>query len=103
MLTQRQVATLRAALLFWQEEMCPHGSEVMRPYMDAVNNTLLNSVEITELRDQFKRDVRYAIYDSAKERLDGLELFQEIQEAEMAAGGRMLACVILPASFAAGT
>ena len=32
MFTTREPATLLAALLFWREEMCPHGREIMRPY-----------------------------------------------------------------------
>ena len=33
MFTTRELATVIAALLFWREEMCPHGREVMRPYL----------------------------------------------------------------------
>jgi hypothetical protein len=32
MLSARETATILAALLYWREEMCPHGRSIMRPY-----------------------------------------------------------------------
>ena len=32
MLTQRELATLLAALRYWREEMSPHGRAIMAPY-----------------------------------------------------------------------
>jgi hypothetical protein len=37
MLTVREAATILAALLYWQEEMCPHDPAVMRPYFETLN------------------------------------------------------------------
>jgi len=34
MITTRELATVRAALRFWQEEMCPHGQTAMQAYLD---------------------------------------------------------------------
>jgi hypothetical protein len=31
--TARELATLLAALLYWKEELCPHGPDIMRPYL----------------------------------------------------------------------
>jgi hypothetical protein len=36
MLDARETTTILAALLYWREEMCPHGREVMQPYFDTV-------------------------------------------------------------------
>jgi hypothetical protein len=36
MLDVRETATILAALLYWREEMCPHGREVMRPYLETL-------------------------------------------------------------------
>ena len=96
MLTERQVATLQAALLYWQEEMCPHGESGMRPYLESPGLEPLSAAETAELCDQLKHNVCYAVYDSAKERLAGSELFQECQEAQLAAGSLTVAAVLLP-------
>ena len=96
MLTERQVATLRAALLYWQEEMCPHGELGMQPYLESPGLEPLSAAETAELRDRLNRNVCYAVYDSAKKRLNGSELFQEYQEAQLAAGSLTVAAVLLP-------
>lgn len=36
MLTKRETATILAALLFWREEIVPHGRRIMRPYFRTV-------------------------------------------------------------------
>jgi hypothetical protein len=36
MSSQRETATILAALHYWREEMCPHGPSIMRPYFKAV-------------------------------------------------------------------
>jgi hypothetical protein len=102
MLTPRHVATLRAALLFWQEEMCPHGQEAMQPYLESSGLEPLSEEETADVRDRLSSNVCYAVYDPARERLDGTELFLDISEAELAAGGQMLATVILPAAISHG-
>ena len=35
-LTDRELATVLAALLFWREEMCPHDPAMMQPYFETV-------------------------------------------------------------------
>jgi hypothetical protein len=35
-LTEREIATILAALLFWREEMCPHDSAITQPYFETV-------------------------------------------------------------------
>ncbi len=36
MYTKRETATILAALLYWREELSPHGPKIMRPYFKAV-------------------------------------------------------------------
>jgi hypothetical protein len=36
MYTKRERATILAALLFWREELCPHGAKIIGPYFKAV-------------------------------------------------------------------
>lgn len=103
MLTPRQVATIQAALLFWQEEMCPYSREVMQPYLEPAEIEPLATEETIELRDLLCSNVRYAVYDAVRERLDGPELFLDISEAELAAPGATLATVILPTTISNGT
>ena len=46
MLTPRVLATLRATLLFWQEEMAVHSMEIARPYWDQSEFSPLTVAEI---------------------------------------------------------
>ena len=52
MFTIRELATLLAALQFWQEEMSHHGRWIMRPYLNDVGCervTPLNRSELARL------------------------------------------------------
>ncbi|MGE3407568.1 MAG: hypothetical protein AB7I37_12185 [Pirellulales bacterium] len=52
MFSDRELATMLAALLYWSEEMSPHGVEIMRPYFDDLelgHVEPLSADEITEL------------------------------------------------------
>lgn len=42
MLTRRDLATVRAALRFWQEEICPHGAEAAQHYLRSSGVTPLD-------------------------------------------------------------
>ena len=96
MLTPRHLATIRAALLYWQEEMCPHGATAMRPYLEPPDADPLAADEVAQVRQALKTDVRYAVYDPIRNRLDGAEFFADYEEADLAAGGLAVASVILP-------
>ncbi|MBA4017005.1 MAG: hypothetical protein C0483_07525 [Pirellula sp.] len=57
MLTVRETATLLAALQHWQEEMLPHGRDIMRPYFRTVGCdriTPLNRAEVAHLSLRLK-------------------------------------------------
>ena len=51
MLNERMIATILAALQFWQEEMCPHGPTAMQPYLPPGQPTPLVTAEIDQLRE----------------------------------------------------
>ena len=51
MLTARHVATVRAALLFWEEEMAASPPAFMRPFLDPPEMEPLSVDEVQELRD----------------------------------------------------
>jgi len=57
MLTTRETATILAALLFWREEMCPHGRTIMRPYFAHFKRPRtrpLSAEEIDQLTRRFQ-------------------------------------------------
>ncbi len=51
MITPREVATILAALLFWQEEILPHDSLVMRPYFETLGLGSYDPLLAAELED----------------------------------------------------
>ncbi|MBA4017570.1 MAG: hypothetical protein C0483_10395 [Pirellula sp.] len=56
----RQTATILAALLYWREEMIPHGRQIMRPYLRHVGAsglTPLNRRELERLCDRLKAEL----------------------------------------------
>lgn len=97
MLTRRQLTTLRAALQFWQEEICPHGEAAARPYLETSNIAPLTTDEINELRDRFDlMNLRYATITADQSRLTETTLFSTLEEAEILAGDGRIATIILP-------
>ena len=57
MLTAQETATVLAALLYWREEMCPHGRAIMRPYFahfKLARKTPLNAQEIEQLCERLR-------------------------------------------------
>ena len=76
MLSHDQLATVRAALLFWEEEICPHPTEVGMPYYDEVVSEPLSAQAVADLRSRFHTsNVRYALCDSTCTRLASTQLF----------------------------
>ena len=99
MIQLRELATMRAALLFWQEEMCPSGSTIMQPYYDVAVNAPLLADEITALRAKLGNScVRYAAYDTANGRLAGVELIADAEDVvRQADAAGAIATVLIPA------
>ena len=66
MLTQPQLAVLRAALQFFDEELGPHGVNAMRPYFDEPPNKEISRSDLAQLRDMLRTcEVRYVCCDLA--------------------------------------
>jgi hypothetical protein len=60
MLTVKETANILAALLYWREEMCPHGPVIMRPYFKALGFPRikpLNAGEIVALSKRLKSGI----------------------------------------------
>lgn len=100
MLTWRELATLRAALLFWKEEMCPHGEQSMQPYFDGPAVEPLSASEVDQLRAQLDPAlVRYAQLDVATLQLVGGPLLTTPEEALLTWGkAAHVATVLLPSA-----
>ena len=97
MLTRRQLETIRAALQFWREEICPHGDAVARPYLDSDQITPLVANEVDELRERFALPaLRFAVIAPDHTRLQSATLFTTVEEAESLAGKGHVATVVLP-------
>jgi hypothetical protein len=59
-LSKREAATILASLLYWREEMCPHGPAIMRPYLKAVGFPRakpLSSDEIVSLSKRLRASI----------------------------------------------
>lgn len=50
-LSPRELTNLAAALLFWREEMTPHGRWIMRPYFSDVGAPQTTPLNRRELRN----------------------------------------------------
>jgi hypothetical protein len=50
MYTKRERATVLAALLFWREELCPHGARIMGPYFKAVGMPRVKPLSANEIK-----------------------------------------------------
>lgn len=90
-----EVATIRAALLYWQQEICPHGAPAVRQYLDPPGVRVLSTDEVAALRESLRFNVRYAVYDEIRDRLVDTKLYTLHEVAVEAAGGRIVATVII--------
>ncbi len=66
MLTHPQVALLRAALQFFDEELGPHGINAMRPYFDEPPDNEISRSDLAQLRETLRTcEIRYVCCDLA--------------------------------------
>jgi hypothetical protein len=64
LLERRQLAVLRAALQFFDEELGPHGVNAMQPYFDEPPDGGISRSELEKLRDVLRTcEIRYACCD----------------------------------------
>ncbi|MDB5348503.1 MAG: hypothetical protein JWP89_6880 [Schlesneria sp.] len=70
MLTKSHLALLRAALQYFDDEMGPHGMDVMRLYFDEEPTVEWTSRELRDLQTYLRNcELRYAIYSPTDDRL----------------------------------
>lgn len=61
MLTHQELATIRAALHYWRDEIAPAGRKLARKYCDDDVDPLITPAQITRLAGRFTTsNIRYA-------------------------------------------
>lgn len=100
MLSKYELATVRAALRYWQEEMCPHGSAAIWPYWDTRSLVTLTAAEVAELRKRIlPKNVGYTAYNVATRQLVSCAISLTASAARKRAGAKSaIATLLLPAS-----
>lgn len=97
MLTKRHLAIIRAALLFFDEEMSPHGSDVVRPYFEERLERKLEADEVGLLRELLRTvELRYLCCEGTGGAVASQELltFEQAQDIQTLFDSR-LATVLL--------
>ena len=93
MLADRELATIRAALAYWRDEMTPHGIEPQAPYFDQEGPEPLSGGEIEQLRARLREDVvQYARTVDAR----SLRLLSRQEAVAAASAGENLLLVLAP-------
>ena len=98
MLTPHDLAVLRAAVTYFEEELGPHGVKAMRPYFaDPVPETW-STRDLARLR-QFLRtcQLRYVACDQASLELVDTKLYETVSELQALVGtqDRRVASVLI--------
>lgn len=96
MIYKREIETIRAALLFWQEEMCPHEAAVLRSYFQDVDIKPLTAAEIELLRADLATSVRYALFNPTTGGLVSTQLESSPHDLLSGADDKRVATVLLP-------
>jgi len=98
LLTKRHLALIRAALLFFDEEMSPHGPAVARPYFEVPLDRDLAPEEAEQLRQLLQTcELKYACGDSSGTHLLSPELTASVEKARnvaLAHSGRLVTVLL---------
>lgn len=90
MLSEVQLATVRAALRYWREEICPHGGDAAAPYFPEPIAKHLSEGEVRALERLFTDEaVRYVAYNGRTERIAAPMLFLDRRVARRLANGEV--------------
>ena len=81
-----EIETIRAALLYWQQEICPHGELAARPYLEGDHIRPLSAAEIDSLRTCLTGDFRYANFVLAEGQMLSRKVWQSPDDAASEAG-----------------
>lgn len=90
MLSDVQLATVRAALRYWREEICPHGVEAAQPYLPRPIDKHLSEGDVWALERMFEdAAVRYVAFNGRTERFAAPMLFVNRRVAGRLARGEV--------------
>lgn len=99
MLNTREIATILAALRYWQEEMCPYGMAAMQFYLPPEEQTSLTADEIDQLSGRLVivliDGVRYAVCDPSGSTLLDLRIFRTADQAAAAIAANGIVATLL--------
>jgi len=100
LLTSRDLAVLRAALMFFDEELSTHDGGAYRPYFPKGLRPDLRAEEVAGLRSRLKAArVRYLCCNAAGTQAVSRRLLTRLSSAEAmatATGGRVVTVLVLP-------
>lgn len=83
MLTERDLAVLEAALMFFDEEMTPHGPAASAPYFGRTMVPPLGRDEVRRLRQRLRfLDLSYLCYEANTGRITSAFLFADAADAK---------------------
>ena len=90
MLSDVQLATVRAALRYWREEMCPHGADTAAGYFSQPIEEYLLAEEVSALERRFDDTaVRYVAFNGRTERIAAPMLFADARIARRLVNGEV--------------
>lgn len=97
MLTTKHLAVIRAALMFWDEEMSPHDPAVSAPYLDQpIGSGEWIKHEVAFLRDQLAScQLRYVLYSPDGKSLVSSQVFESLDQAQAAASSALVATLFV--------
>jgi len=101
LLTKRHLALIRAALLFFDEEMSPHGSDVARPYFEEPLAEELTVDEVGQLRELLQTvELRYVCCEETEATVPSQELltFEQAQSTPHLLDGRVATVLLISRS-----
>lgn len=97
MLSDDQLATVRAALQYWREEICPSGGTAAEAYFDVPVEKHLSACQVLSLQRRFEiTKLRYVPYNRSSERIAAPHLFTDRKLARgLARDGLAVGTVLL--------
>ena len=83
MLTSHDLAVLRAAVTYFEEELGPHGVESMRPYFADLVPETWSTRDLARLREFLRTcQMRYVAFDQASLELVDTKLYETVSELQ---------------------
>jgi hypothetical protein len=96
MLSDLELATVRAALRYWREEICPSGSGAAAPYFGQPTDAVLSESEVRELEQRLADlHIRYVAVETATEQVVSGTLIRDREAAQQLVASGVQICTVL--------